>query len=284
MSWVPPAPAGGSARRAQARRRAIDAAGGLKRAAARVREQWNRLEPQRPSGTQRAVALGDGRVLLVTASGLPVVVGAEHVDDVASVLADGEREPAFLAFVRRELRDGDVVAHVGASVGLTALACAWRVGRMGRVYAIDADERALGLFETSAELSRRRGLQADVRAVRARIGRASGESTLDDVLRGNPDVGLLRIAVARDAAEVLATAGELLADRAVRFLALRLDDVAAGASWGELAERLRAIDRAWRPASFALAPDGTRRALTVEAAINSDRVEHFVLDFGERRG
>ena len=249
----------------------------------RAATRWDRIEPAKPSGVPHAVAIGGDRVLLVTASGLPLVVGSDHLDVIASVLVDGEHEPGFLAFIRRELRDGDVVALVGAPTGVSALPCAWRVGRMGRVYAIDADPRAVELLDASAELSRRRGLQAEVLPVAARIGCAAPGRRLDDVLRGNPDVGLVRIAVGGDEASVLATMDELFTDRSVRLLDVRLSDVAAGAAWSELAARLLAIGRTWRPESFTLSATGERVPLSVEAALNSDHVEHLVLDFGDQR-
>ncbi len=261
-SWVAPT---GSARPAKDRARRL--AGGLairtKTLVRMAADRWERTEPIRRTRPGQAVALGTDRVLLVTSSGMPLVVGPEDADVISSIVTDGEHEPAFVAFLRRELLDGDIVAHVGPGAGPAPLYSAWRVGRMGRVYVVDTDERIVSVQGASTDLASRRGLQAEVLVMHAHIGPGQGSQRLDQLLRGNPEVGLVSVGTARGAGQVLASVDGLLADRTLRLLELRLDDIEAGAAWPELAERLRHIDRTFRPRSFTLGPGGERVPLSV---------------------
>lgn len=81
-------------------------------------------------------------------------------------------EPEVWRHLMSNVRAGDVVADVGAHIGLYTLALAKRVGPSGRVVAFEPDEKSFRDLLRHVELN---GLQAVVRAVRAAVGTLDGE-------------------------------------------------------------------------------------------------------------
>jgi FkbM family methyltransferase len=62
-------------------------------------------------------------------------------------------EPEMWALVMAEVQSGDVVADVGASIGLYTLALAHRVGPRGRVHAFEPDRESFGWLSRNVDLN-----------------------------------------------------------------------------------------------------------------------------------
>jgi FkbM family methyltransferase len=100
----------------------------------------------------------------------------------------GTYEPDLLAFLRRELRRGDVVVDVGAHVGVHALTCARRLRRLGggRVVAFEPAGDSAARLRAAAVRNR---LQVEV--VERALGRAPGTVELyADPAYGPADAGV----------------------------------------------------------------------------------------------
>jgi FkbM family methyltransferase len=121
-----------------------------------------------------------------------------------------EYEPAVWSRVMREVRPGDHVVEVGASMGLYALAFAGRVGESGHVTAFEPDPESAQALEANVRIN---GWQDRITTVRAAVGETSG---------------LVRFASARG----LESRIELRPDARGAVIAvpmIRLDDVLPGA-------------------------------------------------------
>ncbi|MFZ0677693.1 FkbM family methyltransferase [Candidatus Binatus sp.] len=79
-------------------------------------------------------------------------------------------EPAVWGRVMREVRAGDHIAEVGASVGLYALAFARRVGDAGQVTAFEPDPESASALEANVGVN---GWQDKVTVIRAAVGQSS---------------------------------------------------------------------------------------------------------------
>ena len=82
-------------------------------------------------------------------------------------------EPAVWGRVMREVRAGDHVAEVGASVGLYALAFAGRVGAGGNVTAFEPDPESASALEANVGVN---GWKDRVTVIRAAVGQSSGQA------------------------------------------------------------------------------------------------------------
>lgn len=277
-SWVadePPRRAAMAAGRRAARRAAVS----LKSAAHRLRARWEALEPtNRVSSSHPPVYLGEGRVLCFGSHGVPLLVPADAPELVAALVLDGHVDARFERFVELELRRGDVVVLTGAGCGALPLSAAWAIGRTGRVFAWEDDPRLRRFLVGSVEMNRHRGLQAEVIVGADSPEVPEGARDLFDALRGVPEIALLRLAAGPSQVRDLASAAKLLQRRSVRLLDLEVSDVAIGREWARLAELLRRIGEEHSPSSFTLGVDGKRIPMSIEAALNSDSVDHFVLE------
>jgi FkbM family methyltransferase len=65
----------------------------------------------------------------------------------------GGWEPETIAFLRREIRSGDVAIEVGANVGAHTLIIAQAVGSTGKVYAFEATSSAVAKLQRNIELN-----------------------------------------------------------------------------------------------------------------------------------
>ena len=83
-----------------------------------------------------------------------------------------EYEPAVWGRVMREVRAGDHVAEVGASVGLYALAFAGRVGAGGHVTAFEPDPESASALEANIGVN---GWKDRLTVIRAAVGQSSGQ-------------------------------------------------------------------------------------------------------------
>src|ERR1700723_2973790 len=83
-----------------------------------------------------------------------------------------EYEPSVWSRVMREVRTGDHVAEVGASMGLYALAFAGRVGAGGHVTAFEPDPESVSALEANVGV---KDWRDRVTVVRAAVGQCSGQ-------------------------------------------------------------------------------------------------------------
>jgi FkbM family methyltransferase len=81
-------------------------------------------------------------------------------------------EPEVWSRVMREVRPGDNVAEVGASVGLYALAFAGRVGAAGHVTAFEPDPESASALEANVRVN---GWRNRITVIRAAVGQTSGQ-------------------------------------------------------------------------------------------------------------
>jgi FkbM family methyltransferase len=82
-----------------------------------------------------------------------------------------EYEPAVWGRVMREVRAGDHVVEVGASIGLYALAFAGRVGAAGHVTAFEPDPESVAALEANVGVN---GWRDRVTVIRAAVGQSNG--------------------------------------------------------------------------------------------------------------
>jgi FkbM family methyltransferase len=83
-----------------------------------------------------------------------------------------EYEPAVWGRVMREVRAGDHVVEVGASIGLYALAFAGRVGPQGHVTAFEPDPESASALEANIGVN---DWRERVTVIRAAVGQSSGQ-------------------------------------------------------------------------------------------------------------
>jgi FkbM family methyltransferase len=83
-----------------------------------------------------------------------------------------EYEPAVWGRVMREVRAGDHVVEVGASIGLYALAFAGRVGPEGHVTAFEPDPESASALEANVGVN---GWRDRVTVIRAAVGQRGGQ-------------------------------------------------------------------------------------------------------------
>lgn len=83
-----------------------------------------------------------------------------------------EYEPAVWCRVMREIKVGDHVAEVGASIGLYALAFAGRVGAAGHVTAFEPDPESASALEANVGVN---GWHDRITVIKAAVGQSSGQ-------------------------------------------------------------------------------------------------------------
>jgi FkbM family methyltransferase len=81
-------------------------------------------------------------------------------------------EPQVWLRMMRQVREGDTVAEVGASIGIYTLALARRVGEHGRVFAFEPDPDSAAELEANVAIN---GWQGRISVMRAVAGDISGE-------------------------------------------------------------------------------------------------------------
>ena len=85
------------------------------------------------------IPLGPGEILAITLRGLHMVVPSWNLDVGPGIIRDGVIEPWTNEVLLSVLREGDCFVNVGANFGYYSLLGAQRVGRLGSVYAIEAN-------------------------------------------------------------------------------------------------------------------------------------------------
>lgn len=95
-------------------------------------------------------------------------------------------EPEVWNRLMREVREGDIVADVGASVGLYTIALAQRVGDAGRVIAFEPDSASVVLLKKNLALN---AAGRRVEIVEAAVGNEEGSSHFEMGLGSQSHVG-----------------------------------------------------------------------------------------------
>jgi FkbM family methyltransferase len=293
---------------------AIETLTPAKRVWHRIGQAWSRAEPRtRPlANPQRVTSLGSNRLLVVTEAGYPILAAADDLGVTPSLVADGVYDMGFIRFLARELREGDVAVDVGANIGLFTLAMVMAVGRTGRVFAFEPNPSCADLLEDSLYMNEMRGLSTDVSCFRAAVGSEPGRAiltfdpkhpgmgtlgdteaaeaqkcvrtevelvALDDVLRGVPEIRLVKVDVEGTECDVLRGMRTLLSERRVRLIDLELLDVRAGRRWAELTALLRDLMSTSGAAAWTIDHTGQRRPVSLGAALHSGGLQHLVLSF-----
>jgi FkbM family methyltransferase len=114
-----------------------------------------RLDRFAGPGGGRAVAVPDGCDVLVSDAELDIVVPAGDLGLLAYLLRHGLEavEPGVRAVLRGLVRPGDVVADVGANIGLHAVTLAAAVGPEGRVLCVEPLPQAAAALRRSLRLN-----------------------------------------------------------------------------------------------------------------------------------
>ena len=94
--------------------------------------------------------------------------------DSLHLSAFGAYEPLVAEFLEGEGRAGDVVADIGAHIGLHALACARRAGPGGKVYAFEPEPQNFALLSRNVLQNGYRNVVCE----RAAVGAVDGRATL----------------------------------------------------------------------------------------------------------
>lgn len=281
-SWVGAGAARPVAPRHRTARAGIVALSRIKRGVRAGRAAWARLPPV-DEAQPTITALGASRLIASTSDGIAVLLDAEDRVVAPAIALDGTAQPAYAAFLRRELGAGTVIVEVGARSGLNTVRAAKCTGISGRVFAYEADPRQFQLLEETVDLNRRRGLAADVSVSASRIGAGSevdGSTSLDDDLGHIAELSLVRVESASAAPSVLAGLATLIGRRRVRLLDVRVDDRQVGAAWQPFVDGLRQLVADHGATTFTIDGAGRRIPLSLSAAIHSEPREHVLFDFG----
>jgi len=181
-----------------------------------------------------------GGIFFFKVKGLGVAAVRGGTDDFYNLLPD--REGDVDAFIRSRLREGAVFVDVGANVGYYTLVASKLVGAVGRVYAIEPVPSTATLLRVNVKLngcnnvvvyevaawSTRGSLTLKIpasmygcaSAVRGGASIVVDASTLDDTLRDETSIDLIKIDVEGAELEVLRGAQNVL--RRTRYVVLEL--------------------------------------------------------------
>jgi FkbM family methyltransferase len=192
------------------------------------------------SGTALNPRLALGGIFFFKIKGLGVAVVRGGTDDLYNLLPD--REGDVDAFIRSRLREGAVFVDVGANVGYYTLVASKLVGTAGHVYAIEPVPSTAAFLRVNVKLNGCNNVVVrEVAAWSARgrlvlkipasmYGCASAvregssvivkTSTLDDILRDEGSIYLIKIDVEGAELEVLRGSQSVL--RRTRYVVLEL--------------------------------------------------------------
>ncbi len=284
----------------------------VKKATTRFQARWDALEPSPIIARQPidATYLGDGVVLVNTVYGYPLRAFSSDLNITGSLLSAGTYDPAFHQFLRRELRPWDVIVDVGANIGLFTVAAGHLVGEMGRVIAFEPNPHTFALLGDNVYMNQMIAMRAEIDCLHRAVGAESGSATLsfcrsdmgkaslgsgdvggdpetcevevvalDDVLSDVAEIHLLKVDVEGNELAVLQGMSRLLSERRVRLIDLELADTLAGPSWHALEQFLGRTVEEFGAKTFDLNADGTRRPISLEAALHANRLSHLILEF-----
>ena len=238
---------------------------------------------------------------------------ADDLGVTPMLLADGEYDRPFTAFLATVLHRGDVAVDVGANIGIFTLAMGRAVGLTGRVVAYEPNPEVAELLAGQRLPKRGTGdrLRAEVRSAGGGRRRATGTASL--IVRpkhrgmgtlADTDVGPPRAtrcprgrgghAGRRAGGGRRDPAGEdrrggrgarraprdaaAARQRRVRFVDLELIDRHAGPAWAALGRELRRLQAELGGRFHTIGSDGSLHALDVEATLHHDELGHVIVE------
>lgn len=235
--------------------------------------------------------VGHGRVLVRLPDGTPFTCLAGDQSISPSLILHGVYDLPYWRFLGRLLRPGDRVVEVGANVGLFTVRIAALVGRCGWVEVWEPDSRLVGLITDNLSLNYLSGRSAvHVAAVARETGhghlRAGGALTgtgaldadgevevridsLDQALRHDMPIHLLKVDVEGGEAEVLDGAQELLHRGLVRVLDIEVARETAGTGWPRLAQSLRSLVRDLGASVSLIERDGSESSTDIDFVVGT---------------
>lgn len=256
--------------------------------------------------------VGRGRMLVRTDFGAKLLVSADDLSLMPSLVCDAGYDAPFTAYLQRELREGSVAVDVGANVGLFTLLMAWQVGPTGAVVAYEPDAANLALLRDSVSMNyvdgwtQVRGAAVGSDTVEALLTRSPsfhGDHslvpfdedyrrahaiaeieavvvpvvTLDELVGRYERIALVKVDVEGYEAEVLRGARQLIASGVVRRFSLEVNRPRAGDIWQPLVDELRALGSAgW---TFALIDeDGTAQATDLQPVLDAGRAAQLLVE------
>jgi FkbM family methyltransferase len=314
-SWLPSSPSRVERSNHAVGRWVRGGARAVKSMAGDITKRWDRVEPRRHRPLPHATPVGESRLLVQTRGGFPIFAEDHDLALTPSLVVEGVYDTAFFEFLASELRHGDVVVDVGANIGFFTLQMAHRVGRTGRVVAIEPNPSCVRLLRDSLYMNQLMGLGAEVivhevaagavseqrvlSARRSHRGRGSLQSAadesaddvetfsvsvvcLDELLAQFGFIRLVRIDVEGFEHAVLAGMTRLIDERRVQLIDIELKDVHAGSSWDPLCSLLRDLDRRPGVQWWTIDARGRRRPTSLSAAIHSSGMSHLLMELPVR--
>lgn len=294
-----------AARRAVGRRVRTRAAGAARTAVQRV----DALRAAPATAVQHACAVGGGRLLVATTDGFPVYALADDRGITPELATHGWYDPHLLALLDARLRPGDWFVDVGANIGLFSVAAARRVGRFGRVVAVEPNPVVAELARDNLAMSWVGG-RAEVVGAAVAGRRGVGELRIDphdsglsylrdgggerathveaatvdvvtlaDVVPAGVPIRLLKVDVEGGEADVLAGAAPLLAAGAIEAVVLEVRRSVARGGWHRLVDALH--DLGARGARFGVPRrDGRVRPVSLHEVVGAGELPQVVVDLG----
>ena len=284
----------------------------LKARLSRVKSIVYNTEPNRSPG--RGTYVGDGRILVQSAAGFPLLLPSHDLSITPHFISAGETHPELRRFIERNLKPTETFVDVGANVGYFSLVAARRVARHGRVVSYEPQPEIAELLRSNAVMN---GLEVliDVRelAVSNRVGSmelmvsglVSGRShladpanltsersapnsyvpqlvlvtSLDSDLKDVPKVDLLKIDCEGSESEVLEGATGLLSEGRIDRIAIEVLREQTGDRYAALCTQLRQLRDLFGATVSLIRPDGTLEAVSLEQVITIGHYLNVVFIF-----
>lgn len=212
-----------------------------------------------------AAYVGDNRVIVGLPDGSPLICLADDLSLTPELVANGIYDPVYWSFLSKFVKPGDQVVEVGSNIGLFTVRIAKLVGRFGHVFAwepdpelhrVAADNLEANWVHERVSLHQRAvasdagvahfATQGDQRGWGRLTTEGSGDLTvevdrLDQVLRNDMPIRLVKINVEGGEADVLAGLRGLLDSRCIRMIDVEVIRSNAGDLWLDLVGQLNTL-------------------------------------------
>jgi len=271
-----------------------------------------------PPLIRQALPVGNGRILCAVEGRFSLLVAASDLNLLPNLFLHGRSDQKYFRFIEAVLRRSDTVLDIGANIGLTVLASAWRLGPYGTVHAFEPNADCLALLRDNLYMNYNLGLKAEVVvhpvAIGARdeaglltasnrhLGRGSlsasiaqrAENEIGDtrqttvplrrlrsVLHGVQHMRLVKIDVEGFEHEVLESLQPWLATQSIDFLDIEINSAHSGRNWPTLVSGIRALAANHGMEPHRITGEGRLMPLSVSALIEGPSHDHVV--FANRR-